>query len=78
VDRLGSGREKLIRINAKVVRHGRYLTFQLAEAAISRALFNEILRLIGGLRPRLEHNPVRLNWLRRRNFVPRAGAGRSM
>ncbi len=45
-------REKLIKIGAKVVRHGRSITFQLAEAAVSRALFNEILRLIGGLRPR--------------------------
>ncbi len=45
-------REKLIKIGAKVVRHGRYITFQLAEVAVSRALFDQILRLIGGLRPR--------------------------
>ncbi len=45
-------REKLIKIGAKVVRHGRYVTFQLAEVAMSRALFDEILRLIDGLRPR--------------------------
>ena len=45
-------RDKLIRIGAKVVRHGRYITFQLAEVAISRALFADILRLIDGLRPR--------------------------
>ncbi len=44
-------REKLIRIGAKVVRHGRYVTFQLAEVAIPRPLFAEILRLIDGLRP---------------------------
>ncbi len=44
-------REKLIKIGAKVVRHGRYFTFQLAEVAISRALFAEILRLIDRLRP---------------------------
>ncbi len=44
-------REKLIKIGAKVVRHGRYITFQLAEVAIPRALFAEILRLIDGLRP---------------------------
>ncbi len=31
-------REKLIKIGAKVVRHGRYITFQLAEVAVSRAL----------------------------------------
>ena len=44
-------REKLIKIGAKVVAHGRYVTFQLAEVAIPRALFAEILRLINGLRP---------------------------
>ncbi len=44
-------REKLIKIGAKVVRHGRYLTFQLAEVAIPRRLFAAILRLIDGLRP---------------------------
>ncbi len=43
--------EKLIKIGAKVVRHGRYVTFQLAEIAIPRALFTEILRLIDRLRP---------------------------
>jgi hypothetical protein len=45
-------REKLIKIGAKVVRHGRHVTFQLAEIAIPRRLFAEILRLIGGLRPK--------------------------
>ncbi len=44
-------REKLIKIGAKVVRHGRYITFQLAEVAIPRALFVGILLLIDGLRP---------------------------
>ncbi len=44
-------REKLIKIGAKVVRHGRYVAFQLAEVAISRTLFAKILRLIGQLRP---------------------------
>ena len=27
-------REKLVKIGAKVVRHGRYVTFQLAEVAV--------------------------------------------
>ncbi len=45
-------REKLIKIGAKVLRHGRYVTFQLAETAIPRRLFAEILRLIDGLRPK--------------------------
>ena len=44
-------REKLIKIGAKVVHHGRYITFQMAEVAIPRTLFVEILRLIDGLRP---------------------------
>ncbi len=44
-------REKLIKIGAKVVRHGRHITFQMAEVAIPRTLFVEIPRLIGGLRP---------------------------
>ncbi len=44
--------EKLFKIGVKVVRHGRYVTFHLAEVAISRALFADILRLIDGLRPR--------------------------
>ncbi len=45
-------RDKLVKIGAKVVRHGRYVTFQLAEVAIPRRLFAEILRLIDGLRPK--------------------------
>ncbi len=44
-------REKLIKIGAKVVRHGRTITFQLAEVAIPRALFTKILRRIDRLRP---------------------------
>jgi len=45
-------REKLIKIGAKVVRHGRYVTFQLAEVAVPRELFRKILRLIDDLRRR--------------------------
>ncbi len=44
-------REKLVKIGAKVVRHGRYITFQMAEVAIPRTLFAEILRLIDRLQP---------------------------
>jgi hypothetical protein len=36
---------------AKVVSHGRYVTFQMAEVAIPRQVFQEILRLITELRP---------------------------
>ncbi len=45
-------REKLVKVGAKVVRHGRYVTFQLAEVAVSRDLFRKILSLIDDLRPR--------------------------
>ncbi len=44
-------RKKLVKIGAKVVRHGRYVMFQLAEVANPKPLFAEILRLIEGLRP---------------------------
>ena len=44
-------REKLVKIGAKVVRHGRYVAFQMAEVAVPRMLFAEILRLIAQLRP---------------------------
>ena len=47
---LTSLREKLIKIGAKVVSHGRYVTFQLAEVAVPRQIFAEILSLIARLR----------------------------
>ena len=47
---LTSLREKLIKIGAKVVSHGRYVTFQLAEVAVSRQMFADILMLIARLR----------------------------
>ena len=42
--------EKLIKIGAKVVIYGRYVTFQMAEVAVSRRMFQEILSLIARLR----------------------------
>ena len=48
---LTSLKEKLIKIGAKVVCHGRYVAFQMAEVAIPRQMFQEILRLIAELRP---------------------------
>ncbi len=45
-------REKLVKIDAKVVRHGRYVTFQLAEVAVPKELFRKILSLIDDLRRR--------------------------
>ena len=47
---MSSLREKLIKIGAKVVSHGRYVMFQLAEVAVPRRLFAEILPLIARLR----------------------------
>ena len=43
-------REKLIKIGAKIVRHARYITFQLAEVAVPRKLFEAILQKIAHLR----------------------------
>ena len=39
-------RTKLIKIGAKVVRHARSVTFQLAEVAVPRGLFRTILQRI--------------------------------
>ena len=49
---LTSSREKLVKIGAKVVRHARYAIFQMAEVAVPKELFENILRLIDELRPR--------------------------
>jgi len=46
-------KEKLIKIGAKVVGHARYVAFQMAEVAIPRDLFSDILRMIAELRPPL-------------------------
>jgi hypothetical protein len=47
---LTSLKEKLIKMGAKVVSHGRYVAFQVAEVAVPRNLFADILRLIAELR----------------------------
>ncbi len=44
--------EKLVKIGAKVVRHGRYVMFQLAEITVPRHPFREILRRVDELRRR--------------------------
>jgi len=44
-------REKLVKIGAKVVEHSRYVIFQMAEVAVPRVLFEQILRRIRRLRP---------------------------
>src|SRR5271165_5648447 len=58
---LTSLKEKLIKIGAKVVSHGRYVAFQMAEVAIPRNLFADNMRLIGELRP----PPGTSNWVMR-------------
>jgi hypothetical protein len=42
-------REKLVKIGAKVTRHAKYVTFQLAEVAVPRRLFGAILDRIARL-----------------------------
>jgi hypothetical protein len=48
---LTSLKEKLIKIGAKVISHGGYVALQMAEIAIPRIIFADILRLIAELRP---------------------------
>jgi hypothetical protein len=43
-------RDRLVKIGAKIVRHGRSITFQMAEVMVPRALFAEILMRIAQLR----------------------------
>ncbi len=43
-------REKLVKIGARMVRHGRYVTFQMAEVAVSERMFRQILARIAQLR----------------------------
>ena len=42
---------KLIKIGAKVIRHSRYVIFQMAEVMVSKSLFHEILKRISHLKP---------------------------
>jgi hypothetical protein len=46
---LTSLREKLIKIGSKVISHGPYVTFQMAEVVVPRQMFVEILSLIARL-----------------------------
>ena len=43
-------RDKLIKVGAKIVRHARYVTFQMSEVAIPPPLFRELLRRIHRLK----------------------------
>jgi Transposase DDE domain group 1 len=47
---LTSLREKVVKIGAKVVAHGRYIVFQMAEVAVPQELFRRILDRIDQLR----------------------------
>jgi len=40
-------RAKLVKIGARVIRHSRYVVFQMTEVAVPKALFREILDRIG-------------------------------
>jgi hypothetical protein len=51
-------KEKLIKIGAKIIGHGCYVAFQMAEVAIPKQLFADILRLIPELRPPPEPSPA--------------------
>jgi hypothetical protein len=44
-------RDRLIKIGGKIVHHGRYVTFQMAEVTIPRDLFAGIPRRIDFIRP---------------------------
>src|SRR5438874_8203864 len=44
-------REKVVKIGAKVIGHGRYAIFQMAEVAVPRELFGRLLERIARLRP---------------------------
>ncbi len=43
--------DRLVKIGAKIVRHGYLTTFQMAEVMVSRGLFQQILDAITALRP---------------------------
>ena len=48
---LSTLRDRLVKIGAKIVRHGRSVIFQMAEVMVSRDLFQKILAAIAALRP---------------------------
>ena len=52
---LTSLKEKLIKIGAKVVSHGRYITFQMAEVAVPRQMFKNILMPVASRARRHRH-----------------------
>lgn len=55
---LTTWRKKLVKIGARIVRHGLYLVLQLAEVAVPRAMFATMLHRIEQLRPRSRPLPA--------------------
>lgn len=45
-------RDRLVKVGARIVRHGRSITFQMAEVIIPRSLLQKILAAIADLRPK--------------------------
>ena len=43
--------ERLVRIGARIVRHGRSMIFRMAEVMVPRGMFREILSAVAALRP---------------------------
>jgi hypothetical protein len=60
--------EKLIKIGAKVVSHGRYVTFLVAEIGVPRQMFREILSLIA----RMQAAPAPASTADGSDMVPRS------
>jgi hypothetical protein len=44
-------RNRLVKIGARIVRHGRSVIFRMGEVAVPRGLFEQILAAIAALRP---------------------------
>ena len=44
-------RERLVKIGARIVRHGRSVVFRMAEVMVPRGMFREILAAVAALRP---------------------------
>jgi hypothetical protein len=44
-------RDRLVKIGARIVRHGRSIASQMAEVMVPRGLFRQILAAIAALRP---------------------------
>jgi hypothetical protein len=43
--------DRLVKMGVKIVRHSRWITFQMAEVMVRRALFQKTLTAIATLRP---------------------------